>query len=237
MSSLLELSHIPSMFKHSQYRILPTWPKSSESSRAVSLLSNLQESVLKLKRLCSAFRNAPEDVTQLAEELDVIAALLVEVGGQRQQPYHTASSATTWERCVLACKNAGKASEGVIKVLERHLKTNRTLGGIRVAFKKEAVAELKSRTRTLKCAPRLCVPDTVDGTTEHKERAAALTQHTTGGERAPSGTPRGIYRFPVHTLYLHWPGSHAKNQKAYQAPEEAIVTSNPQLDFEHHMGG
>jgi hypothetical protein len=103
------------------------------------------ESVLKLKRLCSAFKNAPEDVTQLAEELDVIAALLVEVDGQRQQPYHTASSVTTWEGCVLACKNAGKASEGVIKVLETQLKTNRTLGGIRVAFKKEAIAELRSR--------------------------------------------------------------------------------------------
>jgi hypothetical protein len=108
------------------------------------------ESVLKLKRLCSAFRNAPEDVTQLAEELDVIAALLVEVDGQRQQPYYTASSATTWERCVLACKNAGKASEGVIKVLEKQLKTNRTLGGIRVAFKKEAIAELRSRLERAK---------------------------------------------------------------------------------------
>ena len=78
----------------------------------------------------------------LREELDVIVALLVEVDGQRQQPYHTASSATTWERYLLACKNAGKASESVIKVLEKQLKTNRTLGGIRVAFKKEAVAGL-----------------------------------------------------------------------------------------------
>jgi hypothetical protein len=86
------------------------------------------ENVLKLKRLCRAVRNAPEDVRQLAEELDVIEALLVEVDGQRQQPYHTASSAATWDRCVLACKNAGKASEDVIKELEKKLKTNRTLG-------------------------------------------------------------------------------------------------------------
>jgi hypothetical protein len=37
---------------------------------------------LKLKRLCSAFRNAPEDVKQLVEELDIIAALLVEADDQ-----------------------------------------------------------------------------------------------------------------------------------------------------------
>jgi hypothetical protein len=49
------------------------------------------ESVVKLKRLCSAFRNAPEDVKQLAEELDIIA----EVDDQHQQSYHTAPSATT----------------------------------------------------------------------------------------------------------------------------------------------
>ena len=108
------------------------------------------ESVLKLKRLCSAVRNAPEEVKLLAEELDVIAALLVEVDGQRQQPYHTASSATTWDRCVIACKNARNASEDVIKELEKKLKTNRTLGGIRVAFKKEAIVELKSRLERAK---------------------------------------------------------------------------------------
>lgn len=53
------------------------------------------DSVVKLKWLCSAFRNAPEDVKQLAEELNIIAALLVEVNGQRQQPYRTAPSTTT----------------------------------------------------------------------------------------------------------------------------------------------
>jgi hypothetical protein len=37
---------------------------------------------LKLKRLCSAFGNAPEDVKQLVEELDIIAALLVEADDQ-----------------------------------------------------------------------------------------------------------------------------------------------------------
>jgi hypothetical protein len=108
------------------------------------------ESVLKLKRLCSAVRNAPDDVKNLAEELDAITALLVEVDGQRQQPYHTAASAATWDRCVLTCKNAGKASEDVIKELEKKLKTNRTLGGIRVAFKKETIAELKSRLERAK---------------------------------------------------------------------------------------
>jgi hypothetical protein len=45
------------------------------------------ESVVKLARLCSA--------KQLAEELDTIAALLVEVDGQHQQPSYTALSATT----------------------------------------------------------------------------------------------------------------------------------------------
>jgi hypothetical protein len=53
------------------------------------------KSVVKLKRLCSAFRNAPEDVKQLAEDLDIIAALLAEVDDQHQQSYHTAPSATT----------------------------------------------------------------------------------------------------------------------------------------------
>jgi hypothetical protein len=107
-------------------------------------------SVLKLRRLCSAVRNAPEDVKQLAEELDVIAALLVEVDGQRQQLVHTASSAATWDRCVFACKNAAQASEHVIKELEKKIRIGPTLGGIRVAFKKEAIVELKSRLERAK---------------------------------------------------------------------------------------
>jgi hypothetical protein len=58
-------------------------------------IEKFAESVVKLKRLCCAFRNAPEDIKQLAEELNIIAALLVEVDGQRQQPYHAAPSTTT----------------------------------------------------------------------------------------------------------------------------------------------
>ena len=106
-------------------------------------------SVLKLRRLCSAARNAPEDVKRLAEELDVIAALLVEVD-QRQQLVHTASSAATWDRCVLACKNAAQASEHVIKELEKKIRIGPTLGGIRVAFKKDVIVELKSRLERAK---------------------------------------------------------------------------------------
>ena len=93
---------------------------------------------MKLKRLCSVFRNAQEDVKQLAEELDITAALLVEVDGQRQQPYHLGEVCSRLQN-----------SEGVIKALEKQLKTNRTVGGIRVAFK-EAIAELRSRLERAK---------------------------------------------------------------------------------------
>ena len=110
----------------------------------------LTEYAAKLRRLWKEARRAPEEITELLDEIETIKSLLDNVqllrhdyGGRKPAPIF-------WERCLKACQVATQALQTIVSEWQAKLHSHPARVALRVVASKEAIADLRSKIGSAK---------------------------------------------------------------------------------------
>lgn len=106
----------------------------------LSLSIQLGESVMKLKRLYNAAKNAPQTVSTLAFDLETMAMALQEMECRRQQTFFNDTILT---RCLTTCRQGVSKIQDLVDKMESQLTNHsRVRGRVYTAFKERDIQDL-----------------------------------------------------------------------------------------------
>jgi hypothetical protein len=122
-------------------------------ARGVSLASfalQLLESAVKLRRLWTDIKDAPEEVIDLLSEIEVLARILGTIKDVHvPMPGNTTFDAV-FNQCYTLCEQGARNLERLAKDLEKLITQKRSMGAFRVVLKKDVVADHRSRLERAK---------------------------------------------------------------------------------------
>lgn len=107
-------------------------------------IEQLVASVLKLRKVVSAWRQAPVELKLLLEEAELINDLLAEVEAQRTQIYAVACPDSVWSRCIASCAKAADQLNAFANQMQKTTQTSTNLGRIRLVLGKDKIDGLRS---------------------------------------------------------------------------------------------
>ena len=114
-----------------------------------TLAAQATSSLIKLKGYWNQVRDAPEDIQDLLEELEILSHVLAQIeDDQRENPLSTEVSGSTSE-CLLYCKQGVDRLEKITAGIQSDLKASsrfkRKWGSAKVLFKTHQVDKYKAR--------------------------------------------------------------------------------------------
>lgn len=119
----------------------------------VSLASfalQLLDTAVRLRRLWSDIKDAPEEVIYLLTEIEVLARILGTI-----KEVHTPAPGNdmydaVFHQCLSLCEQSARAMERLARDLEKLITQKRTMGAFKVVLRKDIVADHRSRLERAK---------------------------------------------------------------------------------------
>jgi hypothetical protein len=105
------------------------------------------DSIMKLKNLWDAVKEAPADIKCLLEEIEILSLVLREV-----EPIHNSNerpvNSPSGTRCLELCRRTADILESVAKDLDDETRRKKRMGGIKAVLKNESINKLRDRLRS-----------------------------------------------------------------------------------------
>ena len=117
----------------------------------------LTKTLLDLKRLYTAIKDAPKEVVSLLEDTDRTNRVLHLAVEQQQQIAPFLTPRPEWAECRQSCRaTAGELSD-IVSSLHREIRKNRSAGSLKYTFKKDTITALRQRLESAKST--LCLAE------------------------------------------------------------------------------
>ena len=105
------------------------------------------DSIMKLKNLWDAFKEAPADIKCLLEEIEILSLVLREV-----EPIYNSNERSvnypSGTRCLELCRRSADILESVAKDLDNETRRRKRMGGIKAVLKNESIHKFRDRLRS-----------------------------------------------------------------------------------------
>lgn len=105
------------------------------------------DSIMKLKNLWDAVKEAPADIKCLMEEIEALSLVLREIG-----PIHDSDERSinypSGTRCMELCRRSADILESVAKDLDSETRRKKRMGGIKAVLKNESINKFRDRLRS-----------------------------------------------------------------------------------------
>jgi hypothetical protein len=105
------------------------------------------DSIMKLKNLWDAIKEAPADIKCLMEEIETLSLVLREM-----EPIHNSNersvNSTSGTRCLELCRRSADILESVAKDLDDETRRKKRMGGIKTVLKNESINKFRDRLRS-----------------------------------------------------------------------------------------
>ena len=105
------------------------------------------DSVMKLKNLWDAFKEAPADIKCLLEEIEILSLVLREVE-QIHNSNERSVNYPSGTRCLELCRRSADILESVVKDLDNDTRRKKRMGGIKAVLKNESINKFCDRLRS-----------------------------------------------------------------------------------------
>ncbi len=106
-----------------------------------SLALQVGDCIVRLKSFCDAVKDAPEEIKHLIEAIETLSLVLSEFETNDQADLGQESSAC----CLLFCRKAKEALEGVVREVEGAIGKSRRLGSMKAVLRRDVIEKLKGR--------------------------------------------------------------------------------------------
>ena len=151
---------------------------------AVSLSIQLAESLQKVKSFYAAVKNAPTQVEELIEEIEIMQDILSDLESGSQSA-HLASSASM-RRCMKFAQRATKSFVAFSGQLQTRIKKSRFHGGVKFALSRDDIKEMLDQLERTKSSLNLAYSLYQQATFE--DRHAALLSAVSSSQGVAVGT-------------------------------------------------
>ena len=105
------------------------------------------DSIMKLKNLWDAIKEAPADIKCLMEEIETLSLVLREM-----EPIHNSNersvNSTSGTRCLELCRRSADILESVAKDLDDETRRKKRMGGIKTVLKNASINKFRDRLRS-----------------------------------------------------------------------------------------
>lgn len=112
----------------------------------VSLSIQLAESLQKVKSFYASVKNAPLQVAELIEEIDIMQGILSDLEASSQ----TVASNSNMKRCIKVAQRATESFAAFSEELQASIKKRRYRGGVRFALNREDIKQMLDQLERIK---------------------------------------------------------------------------------------
>lgn len=105
------------------------------------------DSVMKLKNLWDAVKEAPADIECLLEEIEILSLVLREAEPINNSNYRS-TNYPSGISCLELCRRTTNILESIVKDLDSEVRRKKSLGRIKAVLKSESINKFRERLRT-----------------------------------------------------------------------------------------
>jgi hypothetical protein len=114
-----------------------------------SLAIQIGNSIMKLKDLWNAVKEAPEEVKYLIEEIGTLSLVLSEMGASWNEDDGGQIGSAASKKCVDLCRKGADILGTVVREAEQEIAKRRRIGSVKMVLKKGLLDTLRDRLKTV----------------------------------------------------------------------------------------